>query len=465
MRITFLGHQGWQFENNGRSFLLDPILEEVGNGAVRLPVWPRRRLDFARFEPLDAVVVSHEHADHFSIETLSALPRRCRILVSDLSSSAMTTAIAEMGFQVERFGSMQHIKLCGIEVTALPGLYNTLEPDTYALLMRDASGASFLTGIDTVTHPEISAWLARNCPNRTLDNLTNNFVESRHAPAEQAHSATRSRSIVVGNMLDFVQKYAPRRAVVSGQGWSFKDSKAALNNAFFSVDNAWVTRIASDLAPEIQWFEGRPGLRFTLNSDELTVDESAAIGPVERPSRQFDAQGARGTQATSAWTGVSRLPADRLESVRSFICERYGQVLEAHAPRLMEKLYYLRCQGAGERSPTFAVLLRNGDSRTVFELDYGHLTFREVARPQPLAAVGLELWASDLELLLAAGEEAFTVYESAMRPWSCVPDLIEPSVLIETLMWFTPRCRPKEFLDFYRARIAERRSPAWASSG
>jgi len=464
MRITFLGHQGWQFENNGRSFLLDPILEEMGNGAVRLPVWPRRRLDFARFEPLDAVIVSHEHADHFSIETLSVLPRRCRILVSDLSSYAMTTAIAEMGFQVERFGSMQRVELCGIEITVLPGLYNTLEPDTYALLMRDASGASFLTGIDTVAHPEISAWLARNCPNRTLDNLTNNFVEPRQGPPEQAYSATRSRSIVAGNVLDFVQKYAPRRAVVSGQGWSFKDSKAALNNAFFSVDNAWVTRIASDLAPEIEWFEGRPGMRFTLNGGEVTVDESTAVGPVDRPSRRFDAQSGKGTQATSAWTGVSRIPAERLQSVRSFICERYAQVLEAHAPRLMEKLYYLKCQGAGERSPTFAVLLRNGDSRTVFELDYGHLMFREAPRLQPLAAVGLELWASDLELLLAAGEEVFTVYESAMRPWSCVPDLIEPAALIETLMWFTPRHRPKEFLDFYRARIAERRSPVWASS-
>lgn len=39
MRVTFLGHQGWQFENNkGRSFLLGPILEDIGNGVDRLPV-------------------------------------------------------------------------------------------------------------------------------------------------------------------------------------------------------------------------------------------------------------------------------------------------------------------------------------------------------------------------------------------------------------------------------------------
>jgi L-ascorbate metabolism protein UlaG (beta-lactamase superfamily) len=77
MKITLLGHQGWRFTNGGRSFLLDPILEEIGNGRERLPVWPARRLDLAKLGPIDAVVVSHEHNDHFSLDTLAALPATC----------------------------------------------------------------------------------------------------------------------------------------------------------------------------------------------------------------------------------------------------------------------------------------------------------------------------------------------------------------------------------------------------
>ena len=109
MKITFLGHQGWRFERGGRTVLLDPIREEIGNGRVGLPVWPARRLDFRKLGPLEAVIVSHEHADHFSLDTLAALPARCPIYISDLSSAAMASAIAELGFPVTRFTRAQEL--------------------------------------------------------------------------------------------------------------------------------------------------------------------------------------------------------------------------------------------------------------------------------------------------------------------------------------------------------------------
>jgi hypothetical protein len=454
MRITFLGHQGWQFEQGGRSFLLDPILDVIGNGAVKLPIWPYRRLDFAKFEPLDAVIISHEHADHFSLPTLAALPKRCRIYISDLSSVAMATVIAELGFQVERFAALSSFVIAGISVTALPGLYNSLEPDTYALLMQDASGASFLTAIDTVAHPDIDAWLSRHCPVRTLDNLTNNFVEPLQPLIDNESSYDKSRAIVARHMLDFVQRFRPRRAVVSGQGWSFSGAQVALNHVFFSVDNRWLTQAARELAPRVEWFEGSPGLRFSLQGDAVTIDQSQLIDRVECPSREFDERWVHSHQRRP-WTGVTELPEDRWRAVQDFVRERYGQLLEAHAPRLMERLYYLKCQGAAGITPTFAVSVRNGDARHVFALDYGYLLFREASLTAPPCAVGFEIWAADLELLLAAQEEVFMVYESSVRTWSFVPDAIDAATLIESFMWFTPRYRPREFLQFYRSRIAQ----------
>ncbi len=101
-------------------------------------------------------------------------------------------------------------------------LYDKLEPDVYALLVRDDGGASFLTAIDTVSHPDVFAWLTQNCPQRTLDNLTNNFVEPRQPLFDDEHSYTKSRATVAANMMEFVQKFQPKRAVISGQGWCFK---------------------------------------------------------------------------------------------------------------------------------------------------------------------------------------------------------------------------------------------------
>lgn len=453
MRITFLGHQGWRFENGGRSFLLDPILEEIGNGTVGLPVWPRRRLDFDKLGPIEAVIVSHEHADHFSLATLAALPAGCRIYISDLSSFAMGNAIAELGFEVTRFTALKPFAIGGLELTALPGLYNTLEPDTYALLVRDAHGGSFLTGIDTVPHPDVLAWLARNCPERTLDNLTNNFVEPRQGLVDDPAAYTKSRGVVAASMLEFVQKFRPRRAVVSGQGWCFQGPKAKLNHTFFSVDNAWLTRAARELAPHVEWLEGAPGMRLTLNGAELAVDRAPELGELDAlayTDRTFVAPAANDPDPFPPWSGVRSVPAHRLRKIRDFIVQDFGRILGAHAPNLLQRLYYLKFQGAG----TFAFSVRNAGARHVFELDYGHLTFAEAeSAAADRAPVGLEIWAGDLELLLGAEEDAFMVMESAVRSWTRVPELVDPPMLLEAFLWFTPRFRPNEFLQFYRSRI------------
>jgi hypothetical protein len=459
MRITFLGHQGWRFESGGGSFLLDPILEEIGNGRAGLPVWPQRRLDFRKLGPIDAVIVSHEHADHFSLDTLAALPANCRIYISDLSSLAMATAIAELGFDVTRFSALRSFTIGAQTITALPGLYNTLEPDTYGLLVQDASGASFLTGIDTVPHPDVLGWLARHCPVRTLDNLTNNFVEPRQPLVEDPRAYTKSRPVVAANMLEFVQKFQPRSAIVSGQGWCFKGSKAKLNHSFFSVDNHWLTAAARELAPHVQWFEGSPGMRFTLTGGELAVDRAPEIGVLQAPSRAFDAASVREPDPFSPWSGTRTVPSGSLRKALDFILDDFGRILGAHAPNLMQRLYYLKFRDTGPFAPTFGITVRNGDARSTFELDYGRLTFAEVeagvAKP---AAVGVEIWASDLELLLGAEEDAFMVMESAVRTWSHTRDLIDGPMLLETFLWFTPRFRPNEFLRFYRSRIAELRA-------
>ncbi len=466
MRITFLGHQGWHFEEHGRGFLLDPIRESIGNGAVQLPVWPRRRLDFQKFEPLDAVIVSHEHADHFSMDTLAALPKRCLIYIPDLASSAMATIIAEMDFEVRRFSALQPFIIAGMQVTALPGLYNLLEPDTYALLVKDESGASFLTSIDTVPHPDVIAWLAAQCPARTLDNLTNNFLEPRHALVRDPTSCRKSRALVASDATEFVRNFAPHRAVISGQGWCYDDDKTDFNRSFFSADNQWLTGVMRELAPHVEWFEGLPGMRFTLRGEQCFVDQSLAVDPSRFTNREFDENSVRIVEPYPPWSGTKTMSVPRFDKVREFILGEYGKALGAHAPKLMERLYYLKFQAAAilGRSPAtvgvaLALILRNGASCAVFEFDYGALRFREVTLSHALDyAVGVEMWASDFERMLRAEEESFTIYETAVRPWSTVPDILDERMLNELFLWFTPRFRPDEFLAAYRSRVAALKS-------
>lgn len=467
MKITFLGHQGWQIENNkGRSFLLDPILEAIGNGADRLPIWPQRRLDFDKMAPIDAVIISHEHADHYSLETLAALPPRCKIYISDLASLAMATAIKDMGFVVERFTALATFAINGIKITPLPALYNRLEPDVYALLLQDNSGASFLTAIDTVAHPDIFAWLAQNCPQRTMDNLTNNFLEPRQPLVNDPQAYTKSRGIVAGSMLEFVQKFRPTRAVISGQGWCFKDRHAKFNHSLFSVDNEWLLHAARDLAPQVEWFKGEPGMRFELLGDIVKADTAKVLTLHDSADRSFNPDAVREAEPFGCWAGQLEIDAHRLDAVRRFLCEDYGLIMGSHAPKLMEGLYYLKFQECGELRPTLHVVVRNADKKYIFEFDYGLLLFTDVTTTAKYpAVVGFEIWAADLELLIGAREESFTIYESSVRTWSYLPAFLEAASLSECLMWFTPRFRPKETLAFYREQIARLRAQHHDAAG
>lgn len=72
---TFLGHQGWMFRSRRLCILVDPLLcEEFGQGAaLEYRVHPPRVWTAAALPEIDAVVLTHEHDDHFDIPSLARL--------------------------------------------------------------------------------------------------------------------------------------------------------------------------------------------------------------------------------------------------------------------------------------------------------------------------------------------------------------------------------------------------------
>lgn len=119
MKLTFLGHQGWMIESTDYRLLVDPIVRPYFRNSAHSRVWvyPPRRLALERLGRIDAVFFTHEHEDHFHIESIHALDRDTTIYLSGNMSGSAERILHEMGFaRVRRLFAMEEIAL-GNELT------------------------------------------------------------------------------------------------------------------------------------------------------------------------------------------------------------------------------------------------------------------------------------------------------------------------------------------------------------
>ena len=73
LRVTYIGHATLLIEVEGKRFLTDPNFDTTLGGFLPRVSLPGIALD--ALPKLDAILVTHAHADHLSFDSLDALPR------------------------------------------------------------------------------------------------------------------------------------------------------------------------------------------------------------------------------------------------------------------------------------------------------------------------------------------------------------------------------------------------------
>lgn len=455
MKVTFLGHQGWAFESAGVT-LVDPLFEAMGNGKARLPVWPPRRLDLEGLSPITGLVLTHEHSDHFDLDTLWRLPYRGDVWIPSLSSSAMRIALTDMGYSVRQMEAFQaFVTGTGLTFVPLSLQSSTMERDVYGLLVRDAGGHSFLTTVDGVPHESLGHWLAQQCPARSIDNFTNNYIQQLEPLSDLPYNPELALGEMTKGLIEFVEHFRPSRVIISGLGWHHTGRHEYLNHKFFTVTNDRLQQVGQLVFPHIDWIAARPGQQFDPGQAGLEPVGVRGVHPLAPKDRGVRVATPTGT---TPWVDLEPLSGADLARVDEFIQSSYGTILGAHAPELMAALYELKMQPELPFSPTLLIRLRNGEKAFDYALDHGSLQFMPVVvdgNPARRHAMGFELWALDLLTLLNSDEEAFLIYESSVRHWNNAPGLVSAPILIEAFGWFAPRFRQRETLGAYRRRLSQ----------
>lgn len=472
--LTFLGHQGWLLAGGETRILVDPLLGAgFGHGGLLGQVYPPRRFDFDAFPAIDAVILTHEHDDHFDLPSLARVDRAIPIYLSSRSSVAAHDALAGLGFEVRALEPDSHVELGDLHLDPLTtdhrGGHQADEWDTTPLFIREREGhGALLSSVDVRPRERDLTRLAKLGIGPGLWTYANNCS---HAGFQTLHTSPPvSASVGLGDDGPAVAKQllarhddlasrwrAPVMSLLSGAGWTLHAERSWLNHHLFPADHPSVLSALSVLRPNLPAIAPRPGQTLVMREGRVVSNQPAQAYLSTPAIELWPARDYRGLGPTlrdyAPACGQTQLSAaaretllDELEDLARFL---YGGPVFAAIHSLPPRLHAGHVSG-------FCLVLRAEPTSFVLAYDPTRCAFVPSRAPDPVArfASGLECWASDLHaLLIGALAPSALCFAGRMRVWNHAPTALRVS---PALLWHyaNPLRRPDRAAALYRRLLA-----------
>ncbi len=460
---TFLGHQGWLFQTKRACILVDPLLcEDFGHTqALQYRVFPPRVLAPEKIPALDAVVLTHEHDDHFDIPSLAKLDRAIPIYLSARSSIAARQILATMGFSVHPLEPGVAIKWKDLELIPFAGDHLTVncgdEWDALPFLVRQTGGSgSFFSMVDiTLTQGHVER--ARGYLQEPgLVSWTNNALDWHHMTdymsARQDATQDCFVKMGVGHKLISTVWGAPSAMLFCAGGFAFHGDRAWMNERIFCVDTQAVCQTMASIYPKEHFFSTLPGQTFWMEGNRLKkVDESAPFLRVA-PPETWPVRGMTGTGEVPDYTpatGRRKLDAGEREAIERGLEELAGALVGAE---LFRGLCSLHSDDAPGRTLSFAFVLRDGEERLGYEYVPSACKFDRVeGDPRERLLAGIECWAADLLAVLNGSLGPIALTFGRSRLWNAASRRFNFDIFNALYEVSHPLRRPAAYLRSYEA--------------
>ncbi|MBM3226791.1 MAG: hypothetical protein FJZ47_23755 [Candidatus Tectomicrobia bacterium] len=139
MRVTLLGHACWLLETTAGCLLTDPLFfDPFEEGTVTS--CPHRVVHVEQLPPLQGIVISHRHLDHFDIPSLAVLDRRVPVWCP--ADPFVLYGLQRLGFhEIHQMEAFVPQAIRSLRLLPTPSLNR--EVLEYGLLFQDASGTLF----------------------------------------------------------------------------------------------------------------------------------------------------------------------------------------------------------------------------------------------------------------------------------------------------------------------------------
>jgi hypothetical protein len=463
LSVTFLGHQGWLVRSKETTLLVDPLLrEEFGEiHALGYRVFPPRRLDLAKLPPVDALVLSHEHDDHFDIPSLARLSRSIPVHLSARSSTAARSILGTMGFTVSPLTPGMPLPIGDLELTPFAGDHVSVncgdEWDTLPFMVRHLGGAgSFFSMVDITMTERHVEWAKKRSPKPGLVSWTNNALDWSHMADYLVERTEGTQQCFVkmgvGHKMLTTFWGTPAAMLMCAGGFAFDGDRAWLNGRVFCVDTEGVCEAMTKLYPKEKFVSTRPGQTFVMHEGRLQRTEDSTPFLTTEPRQAWPSRAKSASDETPDYapaTGRREATAEdlaRLEGgLREFAASLVGGTIFRGLCSLLD-------HEAFDRAVSFALVVRtgDGDGRRVYVYDPASCAF--VPGPDdPRASVlaGMECWATDLAAVLQGELGPIALTYGRARLWNALPARFAFDLFGELYRVSHPLRRPAQTLATY----------------
>jgi hypothetical protein len=419
---TFLGHQGWLFRTDKAAVIVDPLLCEDFGGihALEYRVFPPRVWAPDAFPSLDAIVLSHEHDDHFDIPSLAKLHRDIPLYLSARSSVAGRRILEQMGFAVHPLLPGQSVRFSDLELTPFTGDHASLncgdEWDTLPFLVRSTDGhGSFFSMVDiTITQGHVE-WAAAKAMRPGLVSWTNNALDWSHMAdyLKERVEGTQQCFMAMGVGHKLIEQTwgTPVGMVMCAGGFSFTGSKTWLNDRVFCVDTDAVCKLIGNVYKNRKFWSGVPGQTFTLKANKLASVDDRAPWLGTAPHAEWPARGRGGGTPPDFGPATGTLAFDEA-ALHGGLAELAGALVGGTLFRGLSSILTTECNGA---QPTFCFVLRREGPPLVLVYDMPSCAFVQGSAD---TVAGIECFASDLAAVLAGEMGAIALTFGRARLWN-----------------------------------------------
>lgn len=267
MKITLLGHASILVQMKGVRCLMDPVFSDpFEEGAV--VSCPKRTVFPERLPPIDILIVSHRHPDHFDIRSLAQLPRDCDAICP--ADPLIAYALKQLGFaRIHPVSAMAPILSADFQLFPTRSEVRTVRE--FGMVFSDATG-TFWNQVDSfLSTSTIQAVQDRF---RGVDLLfamyaSQNFEFFDSLTAYFPFDTHRAN-------LESVLRIRPRAVVPGAAGFRFCGDHAWLNAFLFPISRERFLADLQSLDPNIQAHILNPGDEVQIEAGQVEFRHGAS---------------------------------------------------------------------------------------------------------------------------------------------------------------------------------------------